>query len=47
MRNMADSFWRAVAYCFHPKVIFLSLVPLILMMVIVMGLGALYWDAAL
>jgi hypothetical protein len=44
---MADSFWRAVAYCFHPKVIFLSLVPLILMMVIVMGLGALYWDAAL
>jgi hypothetical protein len=47
MRNMADSFWRAVAYCFHPKVIFLSLVPLILMMVIVMGLGSLYWDAAL
>lgn len=47
MRNMADSFWRACAYCFHPKVIFLSLVPLILMMVIVMGLGALYWDAAL
>ena len=47
MRSMADSFWRAVAYCFHPKVIFLSLVPLILMMVIVMGLGALYWDAAL
>jgi hypothetical protein len=47
MRNMADSFWRAFAYCFHPKVIFLSLVPLILMMVIVMGLGALYWDAAL
>jgi hypothetical protein len=44
---MADSFWRAFAYCFHPKVIFLSLVPLILMMVIVMGLGALYWDAAL
>ena len=47
MRNMANSFWRAVAYCLHPKVIFLSLVPLILMMVIVMGLGALYWDAAL
>jgi hypothetical protein len=47
MKNMADSFWRALAYCLHPKVIFLSLVPLILMMVIVMGLGALYWDAAL
>jgi hypothetical protein len=44
---MADSFWRALAYCFHPKVIMLSLVPLLLMGVIVMGLGALYWDAAL
>jgi hypothetical protein len=44
---MVDSFWRAVAYCFHPKVILLSLVPLALMMVIVLGLGALYWDAAL
>ena len=47
MRNMADSFWRAFAYCFHPRVIMLSLVPLVLMGVIVMGLGALYWDAAL
>ena len=47
MKIMVDSFWRAVAYCFHPKVIMLSLVPLILMGVIVMGLGALYWDAAL
>lgn len=47
MKYMIDSFWRAVAYCFHPKVILLSLLPLILMMVIVMGLGSLYWDAAL
>lgn len=47
MKNMADSFWRAMAYCMHPKVIMLSLIPLILMAVIVMGLGALYWDAAL
>lgn len=47
MKNMADSFWRALAYCLHPKVIMLSLIPLVLMGVIVMGLGTLYWDAAL
>jgi len=47
VKKIADSFWRAVAYCLHPKVILLSLLPLILMIVIVMGLGAIYWDAAL
>jgi hypothetical protein len=44
---MIDSFWRAFAYCLHPKVVLLSLLPLILMAVIVTGLGALYWDVAL
>lgn len=47
MKNMVDSFWRALAYCFHPKVILLTLLPLILMLIIVMGLGMVYWDAAL
>lgn len=47
MKNMADSFGRALAYCLHPKVVLLSLIPLLLMVVIVMGLGALYWDSAL
>jgi MFS family permease len=46
MKKTMDSFWRAVAYCFHPKVIMLSLLPLILMAVIVMGLGSLYWELA-
>jgi hypothetical protein len=46
MKKTMDSFWRAVAYCFHPKVILLSLLPLILMAVIVMGLGSLYWELA-
>jgi hypothetical protein len=41
-----DSFWRALAYCLHPRVIMLSLLPLILMAVIVTGLGAMYWDFA-
>jgi hypothetical protein len=43
---MIDSFWRALAYCLHPKVVLLSLLPLFLMAVIVTGLGALYWDLA-
>ncbi len=46
MKLMIDSFWRAFAYCLHPKVVLLSLLPLILMAVIVTGLGALYWDVA-
>jgi len=46
MKLFMDSFWRALAYCLHPKVIVLSLLPLILMAVIVTGLGALYWDHA-
>lgn len=46
MNKVMDSFWRALAYCFHPKVILLSLLPLLLMAVIVMGLGALYWELA-
>jgi hypothetical protein len=46
MNIMLDSFWRALAYCIHPKVILLSLLPLILMAVIVMGLGAMYWELA-
>jgi len=47
MKLFVDSFWRALAYCLHPKVIMLSLLPLILMAVIVTGLGAMYWEQAL
>ncbi len=46
MTKIMDAFWRAIAYCLHPKVVMLSLLPLVLMAIIVMGLGALYWDAA-
>ena len=46
MKLFMDSFWRAFAYCLHPKVIMLSLLPLILMAVIVTGLGAMYWEEA-
>lgn len=46
MGLLFDSFWRAAAYCLRPRVIALSLLPLVLMAVLAMGLGYLYWDAA-
>jgi len=42
-----DSFWRAVAYCLHPRVIALSFLPLVIMVALSLGLGYFYWDAAL
>ena len=42
-----DSFWRAVAYCLHPRVIALSFLPLAVMVALSLGLGYFYWDAAL
>lgn len=44
MRLLIDSFWRAVFYTLHPRVIALSLLPLVLVSVITLGLGKLYWD---
>lgn len=46
MSLFLDSFWRAVAYCLHPRVILLSLLPLLAMVVLALGLGWLYWDSA-
>ena len=46
MSLFLDSFWRAVAYCLHPRVIGLSLLPLLAMVAIALGLGYLYWDSA-
>lgn len=47
MNLFFDSFWRAAAYCLHPRVILLSFVPLILMVVLAWGLGYFYWYPAL
>ena len=47
MNLFLDSFWRAVAYCVRPRVIALSFLPLILMVGLSLGLGYLYWAAAL
>ena len=46
MHQMFDSFWRATAYCLHPRVIALSFLPLVLMAVAALGLGYLFWEPA-
>ena len=46
MRLLLDSFWRSVAYCLHPRVIVLSLLPLGLMVALAAVFGYFYWDAA-
>jgi hypothetical protein len=47
MNLFLDSFWRALAYCVHPRVIVLSLLPLVLVVALSMGMGYFFWDAAL
>ena len=46
MKLLLDSFWRAVAYCLHPRVIVLSLLPLVVMVVLAFGLGYFFWEPA-
>src|SRR2546423_5403958 len=47
MSLLLDSFWRAAAYCLHPRVVFLSLAPLLLMAGIALVLGYFFWEPAL
>jgi hypothetical protein len=47
MSLFLDSFWRAVAYCLHPRVIALSFLPLVLMVAFALGLGYFFWEPAL
>ena len=47
MKLLFGSFWRAVAYCLHPKVLVLSLLPLVVAGVVTLGVGYLYWESAL
>ena len=44
MKLILDSFWRAAAYCVHPRVIGLSFLPLVLMVVVSFGLGYFFWE---
>jgi hypothetical protein len=45
--NLAfDSFWRAALYCLHPRVIALSLLPLLAIVLLSLGAGYFFWDGA-
>lgn len=46
MKAMFDAFWRAVAYCLHPRVIALSFLPLVMLVVLSFALGYFFWDGA-
>lgn len=47
MGLLIDSFWRAAAYCLHPRVIALSVLPLVLVVVLALSLGYFFWDLSL
>ena len=46
MGPLLDSFWRAVGYCLMPRIIALSLLPLILITLVAAGGAHFYWAAA-
>ena len=45
-RELFDAFWRAVAYCLHPRVIGLSLLPLLVVAGGTWLLGWFFWEDA-
>ena len=47
MNLLFDSFWRALGYCFRPRVILMSLLPFVLIVALALGLGYCCWDTAL
>ena len=44
--RLSDAFWRAAAYCLHPRVIVLSLAPLLIAAVSTFALGFFFWEPA-
>lgn len=47
MQGLVDSFWRAAAYCLHPRVIALSLLPLLICGVGVFTFMYFFWEGAI
>ena len=47
MTPLLDAFWRAGAYCLHPRIIGLSLLPLLFSTALALLLGWFYWEPAL
>jgi hypothetical protein len=46
MQKTIDAFWRAAAYCLHPRVIWLSLAPLLVAVLLAVGLAHFFWEDA-
>ena len=46
MADLWDSFWRALLYCLHPRVMLWSLLPLVLAGLLVGGLGMAHWESS-
>ena len=46
MRPLLDSFWRALVYCLRPRVVALSLLPLLLTSALALVLGYFFWQPA-
>lgn len=46
MKGLFDSAWRAAAYCLHPRVIGMSVLPLALMVGVALALGYFFWEGA-
>jgi hypothetical protein len=46
MKAILDALWRAAAYCLHPRVIALSLLPLAVLCVLALGAGYFFWQEA-
>ena len=44
--RLSDAFWRAAAYCLHPRVIALSLAPLLIAAGLAFALGFFFWEPA-
>jgi len=44
--QLLDAFWRAAAYCVHPRVIALSLAPLLVAGGLTFALGWFFWEPA-
>ena len=45
-KQLLDAFWRAAAYCLHPKVVLLSLAPLAIVGGFAAALGFFFWEPA-
>lgn len=46
MSEVFYAFWRALGYCLHPRVMLLSLLPILIATALAFGLSWLYWEPA-